>query len=425
MSRQTKFIAVSNRRGGVGKTTVTTMLTYGLAVMGRQKVLVIDLDAQSSTSMVLMGWDRLSEARARSDPYGNRGVTAASLLMEMFGEGEVNAAPYISQRVGDVRLPNGTHPQLDIIPGSYDLDDRETEIMISQGGRHITLNTLFDSVRKRVGQIIRSVDGMYDYVIIDCAPGISHVVWGALRVVDFVLIPYIPDQTAEENVGWLINRLTKLRRDERFRIIPNRVSASNSGHYRRHEPPLPDARHTGSDLYAALERARLPEPAVEPQSEIRIGGAPCADPVRRCRRLGQRFSRSGGMTDEISAHEVLEKLFAVFLAEARNNPSLTKKMLAAFPKGVIAKVEAPQKPRKAFDPSQHHAINILRSHGENMLRGRLETIRKKADLRAVARASGIVLDGAAAKKNPTLEDLVEGIIRGAKHYHKQRAGASG
>ena len=101
--------------------------------------------------------------------------------------------------------------------------------MISQSGRHVTLNTLFDSVRKRVGQIIRSVEGQYDYVIIDCAPGISNVVWGALRVVDFVLIPYIPDRTAEENVAWLINRLTRLRRDDKFRIIANCVSAANQG----------------------------------------------------------------------------------------------------------------------------------------------------------------------------------------------------
>lgn len=128
--------------------------------------------------------------------------------------------------------------------------------------------------------------------------------------------------------------------------------------------------------------------------------------------------------DELPAHEVLERLFAVFLAEARNSPSLTRKLLSAFPKGVVAKIEAPQKERKAFDPSQFHAINILRIHGENMLRGRLETIRKREDLRAVARASGVVLDGAAARKDARLEDLVEGIVRGAKHYDAQRTGAS-
>src|SRR6476619_657826 len=59
----TKFIAVSNRRGGVGKTTVTMMLAYGLAVGRRQKVLVVDLDAQASTSIVMMGHQRWRAAR--------------------------------------------------------------------------------------------------------------------------------------------------------------------------------------------------------------------------------------------------------------------------------------------------------------------------------------------------------------------------
>ena len=59
----TKFIAVSNRRGGVGKTTVTMMLAYGLSVGRRQKVLVVDLDAQASTSIVMMGHQRWRAAR--------------------------------------------------------------------------------------------------------------------------------------------------------------------------------------------------------------------------------------------------------------------------------------------------------------------------------------------------------------------------
>jgi cellulose biosynthesis protein BcsQ len=59
----TTFIAVSNRRGGVGKTTVTMMLAYGLSVARRQRVLVIDLDAQASTSIVLMGHERWRAAR--------------------------------------------------------------------------------------------------------------------------------------------------------------------------------------------------------------------------------------------------------------------------------------------------------------------------------------------------------------------------
>ena len=52
----TKFIAVSNRRGGVGKTTLTMMLAYGLSVARRQKVLLVDLDAQASTSIIMGVW---------------------------------------------------------------------------------------------------------------------------------------------------------------------------------------------------------------------------------------------------------------------------------------------------------------------------------------------------------------------------------
>src|SRR5262249_56203341 len=51
----TKFIAVSNRRGGVGKTTMTMMLAYGLSVGRRPKVPLIDLDAPASTSVILIG----------------------------------------------------------------------------------------------------------------------------------------------------------------------------------------------------------------------------------------------------------------------------------------------------------------------------------------------------------------------------------
>jgi cellulose biosynthesis protein BcsQ len=75
----TKYIAASNRRGGVGKTTTTMMLAYGLAVTGRQRVLLIDLAAQASTSMVMMGHKRWREARE-----ANR--TNAGLLTQLVGD---------------------------------------------------------------------------------------------------------------------------------------------------------------------------------------------------------------------------------------------------------------------------------------------------------------------------------------------------
>ena len=216
----TKFIAVSNRRGGVGKTTVTMMLAYGLAVGRRQKVLLIDLDAQASTSTIMMGHQRWRAAREANN-------TTSGLLAQIVSNDTINCKDYISQNIGDVVLADGKTAALDIIPSAHDLDDKEALLMIAQQARFHKISDAFDNMQDRMGKIIRSVDGAYDQVVVDCAPGLSQLVWGALRVADFVLIPYIPDRTAEDNVGWLVQRL-KETSGAMFCTIPNRVSGQDS-----------------------------------------------------------------------------------------------------------------------------------------------------------------------------------------------------
>jgi cellulose biosynthesis protein BcsQ len=216
----TKIIAVSNRRGGVGKTTITMMLAYGLAVARRQKVLLIDLDAQASTSIVMMGHQRWRTARE-----ANR--TTSGLLAQIANVDIINVTDFIARDIGDVQLQDGAQPSLDIIPSSHDLDDKETLMMVAQQARFHNICNVFDHMQERMGQIIRSSAGSYDQVIIDCAPGLSQLVWGALRTADMVLIPYIPDRTAEDNVGWLAQRLKEMGRI-RSLTVANRVSGQDN-----------------------------------------------------------------------------------------------------------------------------------------------------------------------------------------------------
>jgi cellulose biosynthesis protein BcsQ len=216
----TKFIAVSNRRGGVGKTTVTMMLAYGLAVARRQKVLLVDLDAQASTSNIVMGHQRWSSAREGH-------LTTSGLLSRIVTNEAVACKDYISHGIGDVLLADGKAPVLDIIPSAHDLDDKEALLMIAQQARFHKISEAFDNMQDRMGKILRSADGAYDQVIIDCAPGLSQLVWGALRIADLVLVPYIPDRTAEDNVGWLAQRLRAIGTTEVF-TVPNRVSGQDS-----------------------------------------------------------------------------------------------------------------------------------------------------------------------------------------------------
>jgi chromosome partitioning protein len=215
----TKFIAVSNRRGGVGKTTVTMMLAYGLSVARRQKVLLVDLDAQASTSIIMMGHQRWRAAREL-----NR--TTSGLLRRMVTNEAIGCKDYIAHGIGDVVLADGKAPVLDIIPSDHDLDDKETLLMIAQQARFHKISDAFDNMQDRMGKIIRSAEGSYDQVIIDCAPGLSQLVWGALRVADLVLVPYIPDRTAEDNVGWLAQRLKEFEAPK-ILTVANRVSGQD------------------------------------------------------------------------------------------------------------------------------------------------------------------------------------------------------
>ena len=215
----TKFLAVSNRRGGVGKTTLTMMLAYGLSVARRQKVLLIDLDAQASTSIIMMGHQRWRAAREEKR-------TTSSLLSEMVSDAPVSCKDYISKGIGDVTLADGKAPVLDIVPSAHDLDDKEALLLIAQQACFHKISDVFDNMQDRMGKIIRSAEGSYDQVIIDCAPGLSQLVWGALRVADFVLVPFIPDRTAEDNVGWLAQRLRQIGTPRVF-TVPNRVSGQD------------------------------------------------------------------------------------------------------------------------------------------------------------------------------------------------------
>ncbi|MEO0619701.1 MAG: hypothetical protein AAFZ01_10540, partial [Pseudomonadota bacterium] len=71
-----------------------------------------------------------------------------------------------------------------------------------------------------------------------------------------------------------------------------------------------------------------------------------------------------------------------------------------------------------------HAVNILRQHGEQMLRGRLTNLRTKAELAEVAKHSALRLTGTAAKKSASREEIVEGIVAAALQYDRQRESVS-
>ena len=128
---------------------------------------------------------------------------------------------------------------------------------------------------------------------------------------------------------------------------------------------------------------------------------------------------------ENQIHETLRRLFDAVLREVEQNPALGRKLAEAIGQEfyVHPRRSTPAS-RRAFDPSQFHAINILRLHGEAALRGKLEQVKAVDDLKAVARASGLVLSGSACRPRPSRTELILGIVEAAKHYDAQRSAAT-
>ena len=113
------------------------------------------------------------------------------------------------------------------------------------------------------------------------------------------------------------------------------------------------------------------------------------------------------------------------MREAENNDAFARSLIDALQARISPPGPSKKPPaRKPFDASQLHAINMLRTHGENVLRGKLEQVKAVEDLRAVARFSGLVLTGRAARPKATRGELIDGIIAAAKHYDAQRSAAT-
>ena len=117
------FLAVANRKGGVGKSTISVMLAHAFAVWGHKRVLLIDLDAQSNSSLILLGGAGWIEAQKTSHNV------AAYVEDRMYSIDQVKIREYVVPGVGDVQGVNGRPPTLSLLPGSLKFEDMQDELI--------------------------------------------------------------------------------------------------------------------------------------------------------------------------------------------------------------------------------------------------------------------------------------------------------
>ncbi len=165
----TKIIALTNQKGGVGKTTSAVNIAASLAV-SEIKTLLIDMDPQANTTT---GIAEIIEKRAENTIY----------------ETLVDEIP-----IKDT-ITKTTFNHLDAILSTNDLVGAEIEL-VSVIARELELKKALAKVKRR-----------YDYIIIDCPPSLGLLTLNSLTAANALIIPIQAEYYALEGLGQLLNTI--------------------------------------------------------------------------------------------------------------------------------------------------------------------------------------------------------------------------
>lgn len=171
-------IATISLKGGVGKTTLTAGLADFLAGAFGEKVLLVDLDAQTNLTTMMIGEKGWEACNAR-------GHTVATLFADVLdGTHRFDLESTVQRDVSSIEGVTG----IDLIPSSLDLIDLQEEM----SARRVAADDHLAAVEV-LRAALAPVMSRYDYVLVDCPPNVGPFSLNGLFMAGGYLIPTIPD----------------------------------------------------------------------------------------------------------------------------------------------------------------------------------------------------------------------------------------
>jgi chromosome partitioning protein len=160
-------VAITNQKGGVGKTTTAVNLAAAIAIAER-RTLLVDADPQGNTTS---------------------GVGIAKLELEL----SLYDALVEGHSVQDIILPVPGLPYLSVLPATQDLVGAELQL-VERPFRESALR-----------RVLEPIEGDYDYIIVDCPPSLGLLTLNVLAAVQGLIIPIQCEYYGLEGISQLLN----------------------------------------------------------------------------------------------------------------------------------------------------------------------------------------------------------------------------
>lgn len=188
----TSKIAITNQKGGVGKTTIAINVAGALAARNHD-VLLVDLDPQGHGT----------EGLGLQAKYESGSPNLHDVLLDLDDQDQINELIH-------------QHEEFDVLPANIDLFAAESELTTAMRSRH------------RLQLALDSLNHDYDFILVDCPPSLGQLTDNALLACEHALVPALAESTSIRALELVHGQMATLEQNfdtsiKEIGIVANRV----------------------------------------------------------------------------------------------------------------------------------------------------------------------------------------------------------